>query len=191
MSARDLRSPEGAIVGGPDSQAVLAEGAPAGRPNRGWRSRFPAIPWNFVAYFGLIPGVVLVHEVWLGCHWNLRLNALRRIQSVAAGQRGGLSPVGLTETARPWRKLVQPYVPLPQATSWKDHRLGFFFSEVNCQSFYLYDGFTHESLADVWWFPEVKELRVTGSDIKDDGLAPLGRLRELRSLSLKIGRAHV
>jgi hypothetical protein len=74
----------------------------------GWWRRFPALPCNFLIWLGLIPAFALVHEVWLGCRWNLRARALQRIQTAAAGQRGGLSPMALAERPRPWRRLVEP-----------------------------------------------------------------------------------
>jgi len=162
-----------------------APGSAGDVPSRTWRQRLHAIPWNFVAVLAIVPAFVLLQEVWGGWRWNVRLHALRRIQAAAAGQRSGLSPVGLTERARPWRKLVEHYVPIPQAASRLDDPFGFIFSEVDCSALYLYEDFTDASLADVGAFPEVRELRVSDAKVTDAGLAPLRNLRELRSLSLQ------
>ena len=90
---------------------------------------------------------------------------------------------GPCSASRP-RRLVEPYVHLPQAASRTGDPLGFVFNEMNCSALYLYQGFTDASLADVRWFPEVTELRVSEGEVTDAGLAALRGLREGSGLDI-------
>jgi hypothetical protein len=180
------------MKGVPSGDSTRKNTAPGGSepglersPRRTWRQRMPAIPWNFFAVLALVPLIAVLHEAWTAWRWNVRLNALRRLQSAAAGQRSGLSPVGITESPRSWRRLVEPTLALPPAGSRADDRLGFLWTDVRCNGIYLYDVDNDSQLRDVRKFPELKELRLSGGTVTKEGLISLGALRDLVSLTLQ------